>query len=188
METRKAICQRCGIEFEYEYKGGGPRKYCTLNCQRLEQRTRYNFKHRDKVAEHSHRGYLATAISCLYGGKCAICGWCADKTRPAEWHTGNGNEVHHIIPVKDGGKANYDNLILLCPNHHKQAHMGIVTQEQLKHYLVKPPTKDELQEMSNKSVDRVAKAIFEEPAQDNGRIHYTEEQKREIYKKLGWQE
>jgi HNH endonuclease len=30
--------------------------------------------------------------------------------------------VHHVIPVEEGGPSNEENLIVLCPNHHNQAH------------------------------------------------------------------
>lgn len=38
-----------------------------------------------------------------------------------------GREVHHIIPIeKDWSKRlDYDNLILLCPDHHNEAHERI---------------------------------------------------------------
>ena len=31
-------------------------------------------------------------------------------------------EAHHLIPVEHGGKTELDNLILLCPRHHKLLH------------------------------------------------------------------
>ncbi len=31
-------------------------------------------------------------------------------------------EAHHVIPVEHGGKTEIDNLILLCPRHHKLLH------------------------------------------------------------------
>ena len=31
-------------------------------------------------------------------------------------------EAHHLIPVERGGKTELDNLILLCPRHHKLLH------------------------------------------------------------------
>jgi hypothetical protein len=31
-------------------------------------------------------------------------------------------EAHHVIPVERGGKTEFDNLILLCPRHHKLLH------------------------------------------------------------------
>jgi hypothetical protein len=31
-------------------------------------------------------------------------------------------EAHHLVPVERGGKAELENLILLCPRHHKRLH------------------------------------------------------------------
>jgi predicted restriction endonuclease len=52
----------------------------------------------------------------IYGGdRCLICGW--NKTP---------NEVCHIIPAKVGGQTKVENLILLCPNHHKMYDRGLI--------------------------------------------------------------
>jgi 5-methylcytosine-specific restriction endonuclease McrA len=34
----------------------------------------------------------------------------------------SGVIIHHIIPVEEGGQAEEENLVVLCPNHHRQAH------------------------------------------------------------------
>jgi len=34
-------------------------------------------------------------------------------------------EAHHIIPKNEGGKTSVDNGVLLCPNHHAEAHAGL---------------------------------------------------------------
>lgn len=57
-------------------------------------------------------------------------------------------------------KTATDNLILLCPNHHKQANIGIISIEEIRKYIIKPPTDEEKQEMKDQSVDRIANAIF----------------------------
>lgn len=35
-----------------------------------------------------------------------------------------GKEVHHIVPIEDdwSKRFDYDNLILLCPEHHNEMH------------------------------------------------------------------
>lgn len=40
--------------------------------------------------------------------------------------------MHHIVQVKDGGTDDPANLVLLCPNCHKAAHVGILTEDTLK--------------------------------------------------------
>lgn len=157
------LCAYCGNTFTYEGKGN-PRKYCSYNCQRKATTNNRNHKHKDRLKEYSHKGYMSKALIFLYEGKCAICGWRATEeliktSKGIEY--AHGNEIHHIKPVRDGGTAGFDNLILLCPNHHKQADMGIIDQDTLKTYLKQPPTEEEQQEMSNRAIDRVAAAIFE---------------------------
>jgi len=44
--------------------------------------------------------------------KCFICGW----------NLGRLNR-HHIIPLSKGGKNNTKNIVILCPNHHTEAHI-----------------------------------------------------------------
>jgi 5-methylcytosine-specific restriction endonuclease McrA len=37
----------------------------------------------------------------------------------------HGWEIHHIVPIKHGGKDNAENLIALCPEHHELIHRVI---------------------------------------------------------------
>lgn len=57
--------------------------------------------------------------------KCEICG---DSTKEIL-------QVHHIVPVKQGGTNNADNLIVLCPNCHYKAHRGIITIQELQKHI-----------------------------------------------------
>ena len=41
-------------------------------------------------------------------------------------------EIHHIVPVSEGGSGELDNLIMLCPNCHKKADYGVITREELR--------------------------------------------------------
>lgn len=71
----------------------------------------------------------------LYQGKCAICGWKISENLVI--HKGKalpsyGCEIHHIVPVSEGGSGELDNLIMLCPNCHKKADYGVITREELR--------------------------------------------------------
>ena len=33
-------------------------------------------------------------------------------------------ETHHVIPLSEGGPDRLDNVVALCPNHHREAHHG----------------------------------------------------------------
>lgn len=101
----------------------------------------YSVRHGSKKREivigriNAFRNY-SKDIHFLYGGKCAICGW-----RASEYHAQNsgsyGNELHHIIPVKNNGTNDFSNLIPLCPNHHKQADLGVLSEEEIRKFQVK---------------------------------------------------
>lgn len=47
------------------------------------------------------------------GNKCEICGW-----------TEASCDVHHKTPRVNGGSHKHDNLIILCPNHHRMVEEG----------------------------------------------------------------
>lgn len=76
---------------------------------------------------------LKQIVFAVYGCKCAVCGY-TNKPGFAVSRDlflsgklkANGNAIHHIEPVHLGGKTVFDNLILLCPTHHKEAHDGII--------------------------------------------------------------
>jgi 5-methylcytosine-specific restriction protein A len=54
-------------------------------------------------------------------GKCEYC-------KVQGFPTSNGGfylEAHHIISLGDSGRDTVDNVIALCPQHHRQAHYGI---------------------------------------------------------------
>jgi 5-methylcytosine-specific restriction endonuclease McrA len=80
-------------------------------------------------AYRSSSRYVPTALETLLyelaGHKCTIC--------HAPWL-----EIHHIQELGDGGKTEYENLIVLCPNCHTRVHQdGIPKSEELRHYKTK---------------------------------------------------
>jgi hypothetical protein len=38
-------------------------------------------------------------------------------------------EIHHIVPLADGGEDTIDNVACLCPAHHREVHLGVNAQE-----------------------------------------------------------
>lgn len=150
-------CIVCGEEIPATRKGNS--KYCSLKCLRKTD-TSNTYK---RISDNSHKGYLSKEIIILYAGRCAICGWMASEkliTVNGQTQYAHGNEIHHLIAVKDGGRATLDNLILLCPNHHKQADLGLISLEELQGYLKQPPTEAEKQKMKDRATETVARAIF----------------------------
>lgn len=162
MEVTK-VCKYCNKEFTYKKYKGAERKYCCLECQRMATTKAHYRNNPQRLSTYSQRGYISRELYLRYGGKCAICGWRASEeliTVKGRTQYSYGNELHHIITVEDGGLSTEDNLILLCPNHHKQANLGLISIDTLKSYLKQPPTKEEKQQMSNQAADTVARAIF----------------------------
>lgn len=162
---KTTVCPQCGESFTYTVRKGAKRKYCSLDCQRKATQNRHNSRAKERIAEHNHKGYFSKEIISLYGAKCAICGWRATEqliTTPKGIQYAFGNEIHHITPVNEGGKSNFSNLILLCPNHHKQADLGIIDRETLQGYLKEPPTEKEKQALSDTATARVTAAIMKE--------------------------
>lgn len=152
-------CPTCGKVFTYQRQGGAKRKYCSTSCARRAD-TSNTYK---RISDNSHKGYLSGELIARYKGRCAICGWRATEELliiSGKMQKAYGNEIHHIVSVKDGGRANEDNLILLCPNHHKQADLGIISIEELRSYLREGMTDQEKQAAKDSSVDAIAAAIF----------------------------
>lgn len=53
-----------------------------------------------------------------------FCEWCGQKG----FETLSGSlylETHHIQPLSENGSDTVDNVIALCPNHHREAHFGV---------------------------------------------------------------
>ncbi len=73
--------------------------------------------------------YIPTPLEALLfelaGHRCTIC--------LAPWL-----EIHHIEELGEGGKTEYDNLIVLCPNCHTRVHLdSIPSSAELRHYKLK---------------------------------------------------
>jgi len=51
----------------------------------------------------------------IYNNQCQICNYSFPK------YVGVGySEVHHVWPIGDNGDDDYDNMLVLCPNHHAE--------------------------------------------------------------------
>ena len=71
------------------------------------------------------------------GNKCEIRG-CKSKAY----------EVHHIKPVSEGGTNVGSNLVVLCANHHSDAHNGTITRTELRE-VVKNRSEKKKREINN---------------------------------------
>lgn len=89
----------------------------------------YFNRHRGRIAawqkRHKREEFVCTnawkrRLVEQFGNTCCVCGYSRIV------------EAHHIVPQIEGGKHTPDNGILLCPNHHAEAHAGFLTEEKMK--------------------------------------------------------
>lgn len=141
-------CKHCGKEIPKERRSNAV--YCSEHCQRKA------WTNHNKIKEMNKRmNNLRAKIVLAYDCKCAICGWKINS------QTSSGCAVHHINPVCKGGNDNWNNLILLCPNHHYMADHGILKKEELKKHII--PYSAYIQrviECKAKCADAIAERIF----------------------------
>ena len=166
METK--VCAHCGNTYEYDPSLNRNRKYCSLSCQRKANANARNSQNPKRLSVYNCKGKIAPLVLERYGRRCAICGWQAYSgdvsTINGTRFKANGNEIHHIVSVKDGGLSEWNNLILLCPNHHKLANMGLISVEELSRHVLPQYTEAERENIRRKAIsnsaDRIANAIF----------------------------
>lgn len=124
------LCILCGKPIPESRKSGNT-KYCSLACQRkagITPEVINKIVDRNKKKSSRHPD-----LTLAFDSKCAVCGW-----QIPSWRLGykkavrqGGCEMHHIIPVSEGGTDDCSNLVLLCPNCHKMAHVGLITTDEL---------------------------------------------------------
>ena len=124
------ICILCGKPIP-ESRRSGNTKYCSLACQRkagITPEVINKIVDRNKKKSSRHPD-----LTIAFGSKCAVCGWQIPSWMPGYKKSvrQGGCEMHHIIPVAEGGTEDISNLVLLCPNCHKMAHVGLITTDEL---------------------------------------------------------
>jgi hypothetical protein len=84
-------------------------------------------KRRHRVSALIERGSVGRAVKNFRGARCQACE--ALGIAPVAFIDRNGRgfaEAHHVIPVSTmrPGVLSHLNIMVLCPNHHRQAHYG----------------------------------------------------------------
>ena len=100
-----SICKYCNTSF---LSGSKEAKYCCTSCKLKSYR-------KNQITNEFATKSLARILNHL---PCEICGW-NETTR----------DIHHIIPVSKGGKNTLDNVIVVCPNHHRMYHKHLISEE-----------------------------------------------------------
>lgn len=142
-------CEICGKKFT---PNNNKQKYCSEGCRRLADYHK-NYEHRKPRIQRSNamKKYKVVSLA-TFGYKCVVCGW-NELEKAKEYLNENemfefaeklayevengivgtcGLEIHHIIPVSEGGDDKLENLIPLCPNCHRLAHKKIISEEILR--------------------------------------------------------
>ena len=104
-------CEKCGETFEGQIRSG--RKVHCGNCKRKVVH-RKDINEINNLFEFSKR--TISKILNRMSAKCSICGW--DKA---------SCDIHHIIPISEGGGDEHTNLTCVCPNCHREIHAGVKT-------------------------------------------------------------
>lgn len=82
---------------------------------------------KERLSKVIERGPIGQAVKAAHKGRCQIC---VALGRPGGAFTKpNGEtyaEAHHVVPVStlQVGALSHLNIMVLCPNHHRQAHYG----------------------------------------------------------------
>jgi len=124
-------CSFCGEDITHKKSNRASK---CAKCLRIPNRNKLEkIKGRTKGMMTVKREILAAYDRC-----CAICGWQLKTSYAKGKHLHQrGCEIHHIISVSEGGKHIFSNCILLCPNHHKEADMGIISKKELFNLVIK---------------------------------------------------
>ena len=153
-------CDICGKPIP-DTRTSNATRYCSGKCARKAEASQ-SMKRITNRAKNINK--VAHAVYEAYNAKCALCGWQATEETIAvngKIQYAHGNEIHHITPLRDGGEETSDNLILLCPNHHKQADLGLITKEELrKHTRAIGLTEEDKERAIAKCADTIADLIF----------------------------
>lgn len=71
---------------------------------------------------YSRNRQLVEQLHTLYHGRCQLCGF-----DPPTLYSVEASEAHHIVYRSRGGDDAFENLVLLCPNHHTVIHKSDAT-------------------------------------------------------------
>lgn len=153
-------CDICGKPIP-DTRTSNNTKYCSLKCARKAEAQQAT----DRISRRAQNiNKVAHAVYRAYSSKCAICGWQATEQTISvngKIQHAHGNEIHHITPTSEGGTDSPDNIILLCPNHHKQADLGLIPRDELRKYTRSiAMTQEEKDQAIARCTDTIASQIF----------------------------
>ena len=120
IESRKRICQRCGIEFN------GSRKYCSDKCRIRQLNSNHEHLRRIRINNNYHDNISIEILAKRDNNKCWLCGkavdWndCYRKKNNVFVAKGNYPSIDHVVALSNGGTHTWDNVRLAhkkCNTH-----------------------------------------------------------------------
>jgi hypothetical protein len=119
-------CENCGDTFHVKPHRASTARFCSKPCFFAWRfgRPAHTIPPRFGDANPNYRGSSNQTTArqlafSRYGRRCMVCGW------------ETAVDVHHVTPVRHGGTNDVENLAVLCPNHHRMADAGLLTQTEL---------------------------------------------------------
>lgn len=95
---------------------------------RLEQLAAKDPVRKERTSTYIERGKIGEKVKALRQGRCQLCE-ALGKADPVAFRKNDGtpySEAHHVLPVSllKAGSLSHANIMVLCPNHHREAHHG----------------------------------------------------------------
>lgn len=114
-------CAHCGAEIRLYPSQIHQYNYCNRFCQSQHHGALFNGVNSANW-KGGNRQYYQEQARIRDNHRCAVCGFDL------------ATDVHHITPLSEGGADEFSNLITLCPNHHRLAHLNIINVEHLRRF------------------------------------------------------
>jgi len=144
-------CKQCNVLFLADIREikRGNAKFCSITCGAIYNNTQREQNLNDLICKHCSNSFKSSSLFTKYCSQscklknyrfkkksgniydrqleilikeypCEICNW--DEAQ---------RDAHHIIHVSKGGKSIIENLISVCPNHHRMIHSNLLSQDYL---------------------------------------------------------
>ena len=144
-------CKHCESSFLADTRelNRGNAKFCSLTCCALYNNTQRELNQNDLICKHCSNTFKSSSLIAKYCSQsCKLKNYRLKKKSgniydrqleilikkyPCEvcgWDTAS-RDAHHIIHVSKGGKSIVENLISICPNHHRMIHSNLLSQDYL---------------------------------------------------------
>jgi hypothetical protein len=113
-------CERCGAEYQCSKpRDTVRRRYCSEDCARKSHKLKMRGENNPNYRHGQNQAAARNAVVRDGRTVCMVCGWDISV------------DLHHVIPKHKGGRISTENIAILCPNHHRMAHLGLLTPEEL---------------------------------------------------------